>query len=334
MWGEHIVILGAGYAGQRTVQALKHNPLTGLHPVAMFDDNPDIQGHEYYGLKVVGTLDESITFALENGITYAILAIPTMAPDEIGRFMDRIGRSFRSVQFIPDLPGVPAEEVYASNLDGMLAVEIRNGLFSSTNRSAKRLLDLALSLAATIVLFVPLLVITLLVKVDSPGPAVYRSPRVGRGGKTFSCMKFRTMYVDAEDRLVDLLAENPALRSEYERYHKLENDPRVTRVGSFLRKYSLDELAQLYNVLRGDMSLVGPRPYLTREINDMGTYSDVILQAKPGITGLWQVSGRNELTFGERLELESHYVRNWTIWWDLILMAQTVEAVLSRRGAK
>jgi undecaprenyl-phosphate galactose phosphotransferase len=114
----------------------------------------------------------------------------------------------------------------------------------------------------------------------------------------------------------------------------IRDDPRITGVGRFLRRTSLDEMPQLWNVLKGEMSLVGARPYMVREIPAMGDYGDVILQAKPGITGLWQVSGRNELSFQERLELESHYVRNWTIWWDIIILAQTVDAVLSSRGAK
>jgi lipopolysaccharide/colanic/teichoic acid biosynthesis glycosyltransferase len=172
------------------------------------------------------------------------------------------------------------------------------------------------------------------IRLDSQGPAFYQSERLGQDGKIFLCLKFRSMFVDADERLRDMLAADPARRLEYETYHKLDDDPRITRAGSVMRKYSLDELPQLYNVLAGEMSLVGPRPYLVGELKDMNGYDEAILEAKPGMTGYWQVSGRNEVTFDERLEMEAHYVRNWSIWWDIIILTQTVMVVLSRRGAK
>ena len=123
-------------------------------------------------------------------------------------------------------------------------------------------------------------------------------------------------------------------RLEYERFHKLENDPRITRAGSVIRNYSLDELTQLFNVIKGEMSLVGPRPYLVQELPDMRGLQDVILEAKPGMTGFWQVTGRSDVTFGERLEMESQYVRNWSLWWDIVLLVKTVTVVVARRGAR
>ena len=141
------------------------------------------------------------------------------------------------------------------------------------------------------------------------------------------------MYVDAEERLSELMAKDATIHDEYTRYHKLEHDPRITRAGHLLRKFSLDELPQFINVLQGDMSLVGPRPYLSRELIDMGRYADTIFEAKPGLTGYWQVSGRNTLTFDERLEMEAHYVRNWSLWWDIVLLTKTPSVVLKRKGA-
>lgn len=218
----------------------------------------------------------------------------------------------------------------ASNIDGILAIEFNNGLFSVPNQAAKRLMDLLGAGLLSIVLFVPLLIVYLLIRLDSRGPGFYLGERVGKDGRTFRCLKFRTMDADADEQLPSLLASDPALETEYRRYHKLRNDPRVTRVGRWLRRYSIDELPQLINVLRGEMSLIGARPYLVEELPAMGSYSRIILQAKPGITGLWQVSGRNELSFQERLEMEAHYVRNWTIWWDLIIMVDTVEVMVGR----
>src|SRR5690625_4474029 len=182
----------------------------------------------------------------------------------------------------------------------------------------------------SVMLFVPLLIVYLLIRLDSRGPGFYLGERVGKDGRTFKCLKFRTMDADADQQLPLILSSDPALQFEYARYHKLRNGPRVTRIGRWLRRYSVDELPQLLNVLRGDMSLIGARPYLVDELPAMGSYSRIILQAKPGTTGLWQVSGRNELSFQERLEMEAHYVRNWTIWWDLIIMGETLEVLLQR----
>jgi lipopolysaccharide/colanic/teichoic acid biosynthesis glycosyltransferase len=141
------------------------------------------------------------------------------------------------------------------------------------------------------------------------------------------------MHVNADAILADLLAEDPALRREYERFHKLQNDPRVTRIGRVLRRYSLDELPQLFNVLLGDMSLVGPRAYMPKELPKMKNLASIVLQTPPGITGLWQVSGRNALSFERRVDLDVHYFKNWSPWLDLYLLIRTVPVVLSGEGA-
>ena len=184
------------------------------------------------------------------------------------------------------------------------------------------------------VVVVPLiLIICLLVWLETGGPIFYKAERMGRDDKMFACWKFRTMVSDAETILQCLLAENRELREEYSEYHKLRDDPRVTRVGYFLRKTSLDELPQLWNVLRGEMSLVGPRPYLPRESEDIGTMQGDILRVCPGITGPWQVSGRNQTSFRDRVQMDLHYVRNWSIWLDLVLLARTVRCLMLSRGA-
>jgi lipopolysaccharide/colanic/teichoic acid biosynthesis glycosyltransferase len=173
----------------------------------------------------------------------------------------------------------------------------------------------------------------LLVRLESRGPIFYKDWRMGRDGELFSCVKFRTMVPDAEDRLQMLLAENEEAREEYLMYHKLRDDPRVTRVGRFLRKTSLDELPQLWNVLRGEMSLVGPRPYLPRESNDIGVTQGEILRVTPGITGPWQVTGRGHASFTERVEMDVSYVSDWSVWLDLVLLFRTVGSLLLSRGA-
>ena len=164
-------------------------------------------------------------------------------------------------------------------------------------------------------------------------PILFRHKRIGRNGQMFHCIKFRTMVRNAEEVLRHLLNEHPELRDEWTQNHKLRNDPRVSRVGRVLRLTSLDELPQLWNVLRGEMSLVGPRPIVTAEIAKYGKSFKPYCSVLPGLTGLWQISGRNETTYAERVELDSYYARNWSVWLDLYILAMTVRVVLFRQGA-
>jgi Undecaprenyl-phosphate galactose phosphotransferase WbaP len=178
-----------------------------------------------------------------------------------------------------------------------------------------------------------LALITLAIRLDSPGPALFRQERVGRDGRTFHVWKFRTMLVDAEARLEALLATDPAARLEWESSQKLARDPRVTRVGGFLRATSLDELPQLWNVVLGEMSLVGPRPIVRAEIPRYAESYEYYRQVRPGITGYWQVSGRSNTSYTQRVMLDTYYVRNWSIWLDLVILLRTVTVVLQRQGA-
>jgi Undecaprenyl-phosphate galactose phosphotransferase WbaP len=176
--------------------------------------------------------------------------------------------------------------------------------------------------------------IAVLIKFDSPGPAFYGHRRLGAGGKHFLCWKFRTMHVDAERLLDRHLQDNPYLRAEWEQNQKLRDDPRVTRVGHFLRQTSLDELPQLWNVLRGEMSLTGPRPIVDAEVPKYGEVYKLYKRIKPGMSGFWQVSGRSDTSYAERVEMDSYYVRNWSVWLDLIILARTVKSVGFGRGAR
>lgn len=193
----------------------------------------------------------------------------------------------------------------------------------------KRALDVAGALVGLLLLLPIGLLIALLVKLDSPGPVFFRQNRLSKDYGSFKMLKFRSMYQNADARLAELLRSDPQLREEYERFHKLRDDPRITRVGRFLRKYSLDEFPQLINVLRGDMSLVGPRPYMHREINKMGPHADTILSMRPGLSGLWQTQGRNALSFEERLMLDEEYVKQASFWLDVRLIFLTIPALMA-----
>ena len=185
------------------------------------------------------------------------------------------------------------------------------------------------------ILLVPyFLIMGIVIKLDSKGPVFFRQERYGRRGKMINVIKMRTMHLDADARLSAFLQKNPVAREEWETYRKLKvHDPRVTRIGAFLRKYSLDELPQIANVFKGDMSLVGPRPYLREELEEIKHEKSILFQVKPGITGLWQISGRSHLSFEERLNLDEAYIRNWSLWMDLTILVKTIRTAASGHGA-
>jgi len=197
----------------------------------------------------------------------------------------------------------------------------------------KRIFDFVLSLFAIIVLSPIFLVIAIIVRIDSKGPAFYVQKRIGLNGKLFKIYKFRTMVVGADKKLRKYLEENPEALEEYEKYKKLNDDPRTTKIGIFLRKTSLDELPQLINIIKGEMSIVGPRPYLLKEKKDMGTYYDSIITCKPGLTCIWQVSGRSNLSFQQRLDLDMEYLNKRSIKLDIILIFKTLYKIFKSEGA-
>lgn len=205
--------------------------------------------------------------------------------------------------------------------------------FQSVDSAMARLLDVALCTLAMIFLLPLLLVVTAAVFVSNPGPIFFAHRRVGRGGRTFYCYKFRTMIVNAEERLEQILAGDVVRKLEWERDHKLKDDPRITSIGLFLRRSSLDELPQLWNVLRGDMSIVGPRPIVQGEISRYGRYFADYCKVQPGITGIWQVSGRNDVSYRRRVAMDITYSRTRSLGLNVRIMAMTVPSVLMARGS-
>lgn len=200
-------------------------------------------------------------------------------------------------------------------------------------RRVKRVIDLVVTGIAILLLSPLFLTVALLIKLDSPGPVFYKQRRLGRNMRWFWLFKFRTMYQDADERLHRILDTDPELAKEFRATFKLRNDPRVTKVGKFLRRLSIDELPQLFNIVADQMSLVGPRPIVEKEVDYYRDYSLLLFRVLPGATGLWQVSGRSETSYQQRVELDTRYVREWSLWWDLGILCKTVPAVLKRRGA-
>jgi Undecaprenyl-phosphate galactose phosphotransferase WbaP len=218
-------------------------------------------------------------------------------------------------------------------LGGVLGLEIRQQLLLPGPRLTKLSLEFALTFIIGLLMLPVIGLIALLIKLDSPGPIFYGQTRIGRGGRYFRAWKFRTMQRNADEILAHYLYTHPEMKSCWERDHKLKHDPRITRVGRILRRTSLDELPQLLNVLKGEMSLVGPRPIVDQEVWRYAEKFELYTKVLPGITGLWQVSGRNDTTYEERVNLDAYYVRNWSVWLDIYIMARTVWVVIVGDGA-
>ncbi len=214
------------------------------------------------------------------------------------------------------------------------AIEVKNRLLVKRNIWIKNIFDVIIAFMILPFFLIIHLVVSLLIRLDSKGSIWFKQHRLGKDDINFEVYKYRTMYENGDDILKEYLSENPEEKIYYEKYHKYKNDPRVTKIGKFLRATSLDELPQLINVLKGDMSLVGPRPYMLNERAKLGDNKHFVLKVKPGITGLWQVSGRNNLTFKERNELEVWYIKNWSLWADLVILIKTIKVVLCKVGAK
>jgi Undecaprenyl-phosphate galactose phosphotransferase WbaP len=234
---------------------------------------------------------------------------------------------------VPDLFNFEYLGAATRNIGGVLGIELRHQLLLRGPQITKRAMDITLTVLGGLCILPILMLIALLVRLDSPGPVLYSQKRLGQAGRRFDAYKFRSMYGDGEQRLQAVLDTDPKLKAEYEEFHKLSVDPRITRVGRFLRKYSLDELPQIWSVLVGDMSLVGPRPYLEREIPEMNGQEGIILKVHPGITGIWQVTDRNSTGFAHRVKMDVEYVRNWTPWLDIYVLIKTFGVVVSGTGS-
>ena len=239
-----------------------------------------------------------------------------------------------NVHVIPAMRGIPLFGLETSHFQSheVLMIHLQNNLDRPFFRGIKRLFDLASACLLLLLLSPIMLVLAVLVKRDG-GPAFFGHTRIGQNGQPFKCYKFRSMVVNSQEVLAELLANSSEARAEWEKDFKLKDDPRVSRIGNILRKTSLDELPQLWNVIKGDMSLVGPRPVIQAELERYGEDVSYYLEAKPGVTGLWQVSGRNDVDYDTRVYLDAWYVKNWSLWTDISILFKTVGVVLGRDGA-
>ena len=329
-----LLIIGAGQTGELFYKNILKDSAMNYEVIGVLEDY-SVKGELLKNVPVLGKISDAVEVIKKYHIKSVVIAAPGMEQEKLAALIFAIHPIVKSLSIIPNLVGIPMGNVQIDSFykEKLMAITVRNNLQSSRGQLIKRIFDLILSLMGTVLISVFLAVIAVLIRLDSPGPVIYDGKRIGKDGKVFKCYKFRTMYTNGPELLQRYFAQHPDKKAQYEIYHKLDCDPRITRIGRFLRKTSLDELPQFINVILGDMSLVGPRPYLVEEQPEMGDTSGLILMTRPGITGFWQVSGRSAISFKERLMMDCWYVRNWSVWIDFYLLLKTVEIVILRKGA-
>jgi Undecaprenyl-phosphate galactose phosphotransferase WbaP len=330
-WGYPTVVFGDRVEAEGVIRNLVEEPGLGLKPVGLY--SPSLRQERVSGVPVIGEQDMEGIARTFQGPAYAVLATSSETRDEWMALVRSYRRYFTHILVVPDLPGFSCLWVNPKNLGGILGLEVCQQVFVPSRIILKRAIDLCLTAAASVV-FLPLsLFIILAIKIGSPGPVFYAQCRIGRGGREFRAWKFRSMVTNADAILKSYLENNPEMASEWQRNHKLKNDPRITRIGRFLRATSLDEVPQLWNVIRGDMSLVGPRPIVREEIHHYGDDFETYTWVPGGLTGLWQVSGRSATSYQQRVNFDRFYVHNWSVWLDFCILFRTIGIVLSRSGA-
>ncbi|MBI5849125.1 MAG: undecaprenyl-phosphate galactose phosphotransferase WbaP [Nitrospirae bacterium] len=331
-----VLILGAGKTGRLMLKALMREPNYGYNIIGFVDDDPEKCGKRIEGIKVHRGVDKALHYIKRCNVEDIFIAMPGVGKERLQALINTLQHKVKNILFVPDIFGIA---VLGTNLrhffyEEAFAFEMNNNLYRPVNIFLKKCFDMLVSMLLLPLLFIPMVVLIVLINLDSKGPAIFSQERIGKNGRRFRCYKFRTMYDDAEERLKDLLENDPARKNEWTTFWKLKDDPRITRIGKFLRKTSLDELPQIVNVLKGEMSFVGPRPVTGDEINEYyKEAADICYSVLPGITGLWQVSGRNNTAYDYRIALDVWYVKNWQLWLDIVILFKTVKIVLRKEGA-
>lgn len=307
--------------------------MSSYNIVGLISDQTPVK--ELQGYPLLGDFNNIEKIIKNTGINNVLIAVPYLDQAKLKNIIHRAQPLVKNIYIIPNLTAIPMGGIDVETFftEKIMLIRIRNNLERRFNRIIKYLFDMIVTIVGTICISPLLIAIAIWIYKDSPGPVIFKHIRVGKDGKEFPCYKFRSMCIDAKEKLEELLQNNPEARAEWERDFKLKHDPRITKSGAFLRKTSLDELPQLFNVLKGEMSLVGPRPIIKAEMERYGEHIDDYLMVRPGIAGMWQCSGRNDIDYTERVHMDSWYVRNWSVWLDIMILWRTFKAVFAKKGA-
>lgn len=342
-WQKRTVVVGAGDNACAAAEALHSEPLMG-YDVSAFVAMPHETELKAGSMCAAGRTVPVVR--LSQGASAQIAQIKALEPANVvvaldnggiykhQEFLKELHRHFNNVSIVPSLPRLPLLGMEVSHFfrHEALFLRLRNNLARRGSRMVKRVFDIV-GASSLLLLLAPVFAYLVWQVRRDGGPAFYGHERIGQYGYPFKCYKFRSMVLNSCEVLEELLAKDPQARAEWARDFKLKNDPRITPIGQFLRSTSLDELPQLWNVLKGEMSLVGPRPIVEAELERYGNDVDYYLEAKPGMTGLWQISGRNDMDYAGRVNLDAWYVKNWSLWYDLVILFKTAGVVLNRSGA-
>lgn len=333
------LVVGAGLAGQRIMKDIVERPELGYKLAGYLSDGADtprspswrvpVRARNGSELQRLGSLKEVSHIIGSQELHEVIVALPATHHAQILDIIDSCREYGLDFKLVPDLFEMRFNEVRIDALNGVPLIGVKDTALQGFNLFVKRALDIVFAVLAFAVATVPMAIIAIIIKLSSRGPVLIRQVRVGKGGKEFTCYKFRSMYEDADERLEEVRHLNEAQGPMF----KIRDDPRRTPVGRFLRTTSLDELPQLYNILKGEMSWVGPRPPRPQEAAEYSEWQRKRLEVTPGLTGLWQISGRSDLPFDEMVKLDLYYAENWSLAVDLMIILRTIPAVLKREGA-
>jgi len=328
-WGIPIAFFYTGEESCDILLELQTHPEIGLRPVVVFSESPAARSH-----LSVPVVDLRLAAAVRaSGVELAMIVLPSAGSTKLLQNLESFDSVFPRLMIVHSSAAPCSVSVDARELRGRLAVDLKRNLLLPLPRLTKRAIDLLIIFATIPVIALTVAFLAALIKIESPGPAFFGHRRIGFGHTSFRIWKLRTMRLNADELLQNTLAGDEKMRQEWLLHRKLRHDPRVTRVGRLLRKTSLDELPQIWNVLRGEMSLVGPRPIVEEEIANYGQSFALYCRVTPGVTGLWQISGRNDVCCRDRVRLDSYYVRNWSPWLDLYILARTAKVVITGVGA-
>ena len=332
------VIYGCGNTAKLFIDRAQNSAKVGYVPALILDnETPGMaeRPSEYKGVPIIHDIDIGPEIVKRYNIKMAIVAMDEQDADKDKRkrLLIHSASAFRYHVIIPDFFDSTSIWMSVRDFDGLLGFVTSIKLDMPWNLGIKRFIDVFLVIVGGIIILPALLLVALLIKLTSSGPVLYRHERLGKNGKPFYALKFRSMASNANERLERLLESNPELRKEWEENRKLKNDPRVTRFGKFLRRTSIDEFPQLINILKGEMSLVGPRPITEDEVAKYGKNFAWVFSVRPGLTGLWQVSGRSEKDYAARVSYDTYYLQSWSVWLDIWVIYKTFGAVAQGKGA-
>jgi len=326
------VVYGSGSTARLVIDRMQSSAKVGYVPALILDDEEG-GPEECNGIPIIHDTGIGSEIVRRYNLKMAIVALDKPEPEKLNRMISHSVSAFRYHVIIPEFFNSTTIWMSVRDFDGLLGFVTSHKLNMPWNLGIKRLIDIFAVAIGGLAILPALLLVALLIKLTSRGPVLYGHKRMGRNGKPFLAWKFRSMAADADERLQKILESDPEMKREWEENRKLKNDPRVTKFGKFLRRTSIDEFPQLVNILRGEMSLVGPRPITEDEVEKYGGDFAWIFSVRPGLTGLWQVSGRSEKDYATRVSYDTYYLQSWSVWLDIWVIYKTFGVVMRGKGA-